>query len=136
LDFRTYIGSPFNDRIYGRWADEMFGSDEQAPQGNDTYVGGGGFDVVRYFGNAAEFLVSKLPDLGNGTSQRVSVKYLKTGSEDYLEGIAEIRFKDQTVPLFTSYTAWKSVWGSSQSDSVNQRQWFAAETNLPWAEYR
>jgi len=132
----AYIGSPFNDRIYGRWADEMFGSDEQAPQGNDTYIGGGGFDVVRYFGNAAEFLVSKLPDLGNGTSQRVSVKYLKTGSEDYLEGIAEIRFKDQTVPLFSNNTTWKFVWGGSQSDVISQRQWFAAESNLPWAEYR
>jgi len=131
----AYIGSPFNDYINGRWADEIFGSEDQPPQGSDTYIGGGGFDVVRYFANSSDFLVTRLPDLPDGTTQRASVKYLKTGTEDYLQGIAEIQFKNSKVILNNNYPAWKFVWGDGQSETINQRTFFANEANLPWAEY-
>ena len=90
----AYIGSPFSDYIEGRNSDEFFGSDSDAPQGNDTYKGGGGIDELRYFAEARDFKVSY-----NKNNDTATVQYLKTGGTDTLINISRIRFKDQTLTL-------------------------------------
>lgn len=90
----AFIGSAFNDYIEGRNANEFFGSTDDAPRGNDTYVGGGGIDVVRYFADAREFNLSY-----DRATDTATVQYLKTGGTDTLVNIGQVRFKDQSITL-------------------------------------
>ncbi|NDE53518.1 MAG: hypothetical protein EB069_02815, partial [Actinobacteria bacterium] len=117
-----FIGSPFNDYIEGRQTHERFGSDSKPPQGNDTYVGGGGIDVVYYFANASEFKVNY-----NAASDSATVQYLKTGSIDTLRNIASIQFKDQNLALGGKRNnGWDEIYLSDANDSVNKADLFTA----------
>jgi len=117
-----FIGSPFNDYIEGRQTHERFGSDSKPPQGNDTYVGGGGIDVVYYFANASEFKVNY-----NAASDSATVQYLKTGSIDTLRNIASIQFKDQNLALGGKRNnGWDEIYLSDANDSVNKADLFSA----------
>ena len=107
----SFFGSSFSDFFRGSKANEIFGSQFYIPQGNDTYIGGGGFDVVYYFSKAEDFIVK--PDLVNDTA---TVTYSKTGTIDTLNGISEIRFLDKSFSLISHRASRETIYGSSEND--------------------
>jgi len=47
----SFFGSAYDDLILGSSANEYFGTWAYEPSGNDSYIGGGGYDIVQYFPN-------------------------------------------------------------------------------------
>lgn len=58
IGINAFVGSPFSDYLRGSNANETFGDANAATAGNDTYVGGGGFDSVVYFAAASNYQVN------------------------------------------------------------------------------
>ena len=123
-----FVGSPFNDYIEGRPTHERFGSDSVPPQGNDTYVGGGGVDTMFYFANASEFKV-----IYDTASDSATVQYLKTGTIDTLRQIGTIQFKDQNLKLGTTRNnGWDEIYLSDAADAVDKGELFTAKSDRYW----
>ena len=54
IGINAFVGSPFDDFIRGSGnTNEVFGDAFAPTLGNDTYIGGGGFDTVVYFATSA-----------------------------------------------------------------------------------
>lgn len=107
----AFFGSNFDDLIVGSAANEYLGSSIYAPAGNDTYIGGGGYDVVIYFSNSTDYQVNV-----NSATLSATVKYLKTGTSDYLKGISQIQFRDTSINLQIRAASHDAVYGSSSND--------------------
>lgn len=122
-----FVGSPFNDYIEGRPTNERFGSDSAAPQGNDTYVGGGGVDTMFYFANASEFKVTN-----DGASDSATVQYLKTGTVDTLRHFASIQFKDQNIKLGDKSGGWDEIYLSDGADAADKGELFTPKSDRYW----
>ena len=107
----AFFGSAYDDLFLGSTANEYFGSWAYDPSGNDSYIGGGGYDIVLYFSKSTDYQVSI-----NANDDSATVKYLKTGSTDYLKGISQIQFRDLNVSLQTHTAAHELVYGSDSNE--------------------
>ncbi|NBP41089.1 MAG: hypothetical protein EBV34_22220, partial [Betaproteobacteria bacterium] len=85
--FNAYIGSPQSDYIQGHQGNEIFGSALYPPKGDDTYVGGGGYDIVLYAGPARDYVVQF-----DKASDRALVRSIIYSTVDRLEGFSRIVF--------------------------------------------
>lgn len=107
----AFFGSNYDDLIVGSGANEYFGSASYESSGNDTYIGGGGFDVVLYFSKSSDYQV-----VVNLATLSATVKYLKNGALDYLKGISQIQFRDTNINVQTRVASHDMVYGSSAND--------------------
>ncbi len=137
----AFTGGPYNDFFEGDPGVQSFGSKTLPPQGNDTYEGGGGIDVVRYAEPMSSFVVDQQ---GNGNA---TVRYLKNNTVDTLKAIALIEFADQTLRLFSPERRHEEIWFSDEADTIDQskdvppeqyRHWFhvhggAGDDIISWA---
>ncbi|NBP40661.1 MAG: hypothetical protein EBV34_19955, partial [Betaproteobacteria bacterium] len=108
----AFTGGPYNDFFEGDPGVQSFGSKTLPPQGNDTYEGGGGIDVVRYAEPMSSFVVDQQ---GNGNA---TVRYLKNNTVDTLKAIALIEFADQTLRLFSPERRHEEIWFSDEADTI------------------
>jgi len=126
----AFIGGPFNDYIRGRNSDEQFGDGQNYTKGNDTYVGGGGYDTVVYYGGASEYKVNYDVDSAKGT-----VTHLGTGRTDTIEQISLIRFSDSERTLITPGLVADAIYGGSGADSVNKKNLLGSQFYRNWINY-
>ena len=130
LGVNAFIGSPHNDYIHGTWADEQFGDARALTGGNDTYIGGGGYDSVVYAGKASDYRVDYDAEAAKG-----SVTHLATGRIDSIEQIALIRFSDQSKTLVVSGRIADAVYGGMGHDRVNKQELLGAQFYRDWVDY-
>lgn len=130
LGVNAFVGSPYNDYIHGTWADEQFGSAAAYTQGNDSYVGGGGYDSVVYFGQSAEYRVDY-----DASSAKGSVTHLSSGRVDTIEQIAIVRFSDQSKILTMPGRIADAVYGGNDNDRVNKKELLSAQFYRDWIDY-
>jgi hypothetical protein len=112
----AFIGSRFSDYIRGGPGNVTFGDPSAPTGGNDTYVGGQGYDTVVYFDIADKYRVSY-----DAAAFRATVTYLPAGTVDTLENIAEIRFRDSTQKLRQWGRSTIEIYLSEGADTVSKK---------------
>lgn len=127
----AFVGSPFSDYIRGGPGNVTFG-DAQAPTGgNDTYVGGQGYDTVVYFDTADKYRVSY-----DEVNFRATVTYLPAGTVDTLENIAEIRFRDSAQKLREMGRSTIEIFLSEGADKVSKKSLLPETLYKQWTHVR
>jgi Ca2+-binding RTX toxin-like protein len=127
----AFVGSPHSDYIRDGYADSIFGDSGAPTGGNDTYVGGGGFDTVVYFDNADKYRVNY-----DAAQSRGTVTYLPAGTVDTLENIAELRFRNRTQKLSDSQKSTIEIHLSESVDKVNKRNVLPGAAYNEWTHVR
>lgn len=126
----AFFGSPFDDYIRGSGSDEIFGSSVDVSKGNDTYSGGGGFDVLVYPSNRSDYELTY-----DAIARKGQVKNTKTGFVDSIEEISEVKFKDLSIPLQSFGNLVNTLWGSDGDDIVNKRSMLPEDRWTWWVDY-
>jgi len=127
----AFVGSPYSDYIRGGPGNVTFG-DAQAPTGgNDTYVGGQGYDTVVYFDTADKYRVSY-----DAANFRATVTYLPAGTVDTLENIAEIRFRDSAQKLRETGRSTIEIFLSEGADKVSKKSLLPESLYTQWTHVR
>jgi hypothetical protein len=109
----AFWGSTYDDTIIGSSANEYFGTPYYGGSGNDTYIGGGGFDVVVYFSKSSDYKITV--DTAEDTA---TVTWLKEGFTDYLKGISQIQFRDVNIDLKYHSPSHDYIYGTNSNDLI------------------
>ena len=109
----AFWGSTYDDTIIGSSANEYFGTPYYGGSGNDTYFGGGGFDVVVYFSKSSDYKITV-----NTAEDTATVTWLKEGFTDYLKGISQIQFRDVNIDLKYHSPSHDYIYGTKSNDLI------------------
>ena len=125
--FNAYIGSVYSDYMYGHQGNETFGSNSKVSLGNDTYIGGGGYDVVLYAGPARDYVIDF-----DAKADKASVRSIKQGTTDTLEAISKIQFTDKTVELNVRGLGRDDFYGTDAGEKIDRRVVLPADRQYDW----